>query len=339
MIEYEFHFTKVKPTETEVFADATEAELRVLLAMRDADGKFTDEGIASVAGVSKARVIAAVALWQEAGVIAEGAETDTELGAYGNKLTEEFAYDPLSDAITEESGKEIAKTIRNKALSSLMDECAAMEGRSMLTAMQTRQLTSLISQYALSEEYVAMLAAHIKEKGPFTVSKLVTKAKNLVTNKDITTPEALEAYISEKEKTKHEMIEYKKIFGNYGRAFSNKELEFLKRWTEEYAFGTEIVSLAYGLNTLNTGKYSFAYMDKLLSDWHDNGCKTLLDCENRYEEVRRLRESGNEEGKKNPQPKREKKEKQKPRYGDFDPEEAMKLALARSFFDEETEKK
>ena len=337
MINYELHFTDLKPTETDVFADATEAELRVLIALKDIGGVTTDEELAAVAGVSKARAVSAIALWQESGVIAEGASFDSESGSYGNTVKDEFEYDPLSDIIREESGAEIAKAIRSKALSSLIDECAAMENKPMLTPLETRQLTALISQYALSEEYVAMLAAHIKEKGDFTVSKLIAKAKNLVA-KDIMTPDDLAVYISEKEKTKHDLMEYRRIFGIFNRAFSGKELEYLKKWTEEYVYGTEIVSLAYGLNTLNTGKCSFAYMDKLLSDWNANGCKTLRDCEQRYDEVRRLRDTKDEPKSAAPE-RRKRSEKQKPRYGDFDPEEAMKLALARSFFDEETEKK
>ena len=48
MTEYKYHFTDIKPTSSEVFADATEAELRVLVALMDAGGSATDEELLSL---------------------------------------------------------------------------------------------------------------------------------------------------------------------------------------------------------------------------------------------------------------------------------------------------
>jgi hypothetical protein len=78
----------------------------------------------------------------------------------------------------------------------------------------------------------------------------------------------------------------------------------------------------------------------LLADWHNAGCKTVEECLTRYEEVKRLRteEEATKRETSGAKPKRARAEqKQKPRYGDFDPEAALKMALSRSFFDENSD--
>ena len=70
-------------------------------------------------------------------------------------------------------------------------------------------------------------------------------------------------------------------------------------------------------------------MDALLADWHTNGCKTLLDCEQRYEAAKPEVSAEAQKKAADAQPKKQAKPKE--RFGDFDPEEAMRRAIERSF--------
>jgi DNA replication protein DnaD len=72
-------------------------------------------------------------------------------------------------------------------------------------------------------------------------------------------------------------------------------------------------------------------MEKILSDWFDSGCKTLQDCIARSNETKSVLKSEKTK-ESNPKPSSKKKT---PRYGDFDPEEALKKALERSFSNSE----
>lgn len=333
MTEYKYHFTDTKPTASEVFADATESELRVLVALIDAGGSATDEELIALSGVSKARLGAGIALWEEAGVIAEG-EIEREMGAFGNTVTNEFLYDPLLEDLDEEDSKTVAATIRKNKLRTLYEEIQALLGREALTPLETKKIAGLVSQYGLSEEYILALAAHMHERGKLTVNSMVTRIKGLI-EKGITTPDELGVYIAGMEADYGKLAEYIKIFSTGSRKLSKAEMEFLRKWSEDYAYGSSVVSLAYDLSTLSIGKLSFTFMDKIITDWHENGAKTLEECEARYMEYRRERadegEKRREELAERTSSKRAKKEK--PRYGDFDAEAALRQALARSFFD------
>ena len=335
MTEYKYHFTDIKPTSSEVFAEATEAELRVLVALIDAGGSATDEKLLSLSGVSKARLSAGIALWEEAGVIAEG-EIEREVGAYRNTVTSEYEYDPLRDDLDEEDSKTVAATIRKNKLRSLYEEIKALIGRGALTPLETKKIAGLVSQYGLTEEYILTLAAHMHEYRKLTVNALVTRIKGLI-EKGITTVEELEVYISGITENNGKLGEYIRIVSTGTRRLSNAEMEFLRKWSEDYAYGTPVVSLAYDLSTMSIGKLSFAYMDKIITDWHENGAKTLEECEARYMEFRRTLAEESEKKRETLAEKTSSRrpKKEKPRYGDFDAEEAFKLALSRSFFDED----
>ena len=334
MTRYNFKFAK-NPTDTEEFSEASTHELKLLLALYASDGRCDEEELVSRVGVSRARVLSAIALWQEAGVLVERSEEDEkniETSFYGNKLIDEFSERTVLGELEEESAKEIAVTIRNNKLSSLFDEIAAMMHKTMLTPAEIRRISELSSQYGLSEEYIATLAAHLLEENMLSVGILIKRAINLV-GAGVANAETLSAYVSEKEKEKNDYIEYKRIFGIYERTLSKREREYISKWSREFGYGTEIVAMAYDITVINISKLSFAYMDKLLSDWNSHGCRTLSECEIRYEENKRENDMLAAEKKEKDAARRGIKRTEKPtkRYGDFDPEEAFRLALERSF--------
>ena len=321
-----------KPSETEEFGEASSHELKVLVALFESDGVLDEEGFVLSSGVSRARLNSALTLWQEAGVIAPCCEDNTQPpSAYGISVTEEFADRVILGELEEESGQQIAATIRNRGLASLFDECAAMMNKSMLTPAEIRRISELASQYELSEEYIALLAAHLNEENMLSVGILVKRAMTLA-GRGIANVETLSEYIADSEREKNEMREYKRIFGIYDRSLSKRETEYIEKWSKEYGFGTEIVGMAYDIGVMNTAKRSFSYMDKLLTDWHNASCKTVSDCEARYEERKRELDAEAEEKRRAAEARRASPKREKPRYGDFDPEEAFRLALMRSSF-------
>lgn len=339
MTRYEFAFTDVKPSSTEAYAEATVQELKVLLALYEFDGVCTEDELLSASGVSKSRLASGIALWKGEGVIVERSADMRTQTPYGNIVTEEFEESLVPDKLYEETALEAALSIRNQGLASLIDECAAMMGKAMLSPSECKRIANLSSQYALSEEYIAILASHLAEKGCLTVTRLVSRAVKL-TEKDINTPEQLEDYIRENERELTGIAEVRREMNFYDRSFSKREEEYIIKWMNELGYDAKIIGEAYGLCTVATGKRSFRYVDVLLEDWHSAGCKKLEDCIARYEAVNIERENAYRERKAQPQTRPaagKKTEKKKPRYGDFDPEEALRRALERSFpFDDET---
>ncbi len=325
MTEYVVKLTALR--ESEAFTEASAEELRVLLALSSLGGRISGiEALASEARTSRIRAAAALVYWQEAAIVVkkESAASDAP------SITEEFEERVRLGEITERTSTEVAKEIRDDGLAELISECASMMGKAALSTEEIKIISALYTQLALSDEYILTLAAYVGSGGRLTAVKLGSEAQRLA-KLGISTTEALESYISAKENESGDEWEFKRIVGLYNRSLSRKEQEYVRRWFGELGYSSAIISEAYSISTVNTSKLSLPYMDKLLTHWHEEGCKTVEDCRRLVEKehVQRTMEESQAEEKRPPRLPRSKK--QTPRYGDFDPEEAFARALERSF--------
>ena len=56
--------------------------------------------------------------------------------------------------------------------------------------------------------------------------------------------------------------------------FSQKQLAFIKVWSEDWCFNEDMILLAYELTLDNTGGMNFNYTNKILENWHNDGLST-----------------------------------------------------------------
>ncbi len=306
------------------FPEASKEELRVLLALIELNGcSDSIESLASASNISVARCKGAIAFWEESGVISKSNEPT---------ITEEFEQRLLGGEIDETPTESVAIAIRDENLASMIDECATLLGCACLPNVDVKNLTALHTQYKLSPEYIVVLAAHLSEKGKLTVRNLCNKAISLC-NKSIDSVERLEAYILNAEKDDGYEWEYRRVLGIYGRNLSKSEKDYFAKWANEFGYSEQIISEAYDIAVMNSksGRGDLRYMDSVLTDWFNNGCKTVNDCIARSEQTK-LEKETEAANRKN---KTAKSKPETPRYGDFDINDAFKKALQRSYGAEE----
>lgn len=313
-------------SECEGFADASKEELRVLLCLISKNGSFNDcDELATLAHTSKARVIASIAFWQEAGVISQ------TNNAFEDNVREEYENDEQPEATLEN----IAKEIKNKDLASLLSECARLMDKPMLSTTEAKAIVSVYTKHELNEEYIITLAAFLKEQKKLTAARLVRDAEGLV-EKGITCLEELEIYLEKAAKQSSAEWEYKRLLGIYGRTLSRDEAERAEKWFYTYGYSEEIIGLAFSITTTVTGKLEISYMDSIINGWYNSGCKTLEDCKAQNEKFKDEKRAENSPGNLT-QPTR-RKQKEKPRYGEFNVADAFSKALERSYGSSDDEK-
>ncbi len=66
-------------------------------------------------------------------------------------------------------------------------------------------------------------------------------------------------------------------FGIKGRNPAPVEMEYMKKWLEEYHFSLEVVIEACNRTIANTHKPDFKYTDSILKNWNTNGVTNLTD--------------------------------------------------------------
>lgn len=327
MCKVNFTILPLSVTGTPGFSEASREELRVLLALIECDGRAeSEEALASLASTSRARCISSLAFWEEEGVISRADIPPEEK----TTIVEEFEQRIRLGEIHETAAKDTAVSIRDEGLAAMIDECAAIMKRSAFSSEEVKELEALYSQLALSPEYITSLAAHLATQngGRVTPTSLSKKALEL-TGKGISSFEELDAHIKMLESENATDREFRRALGIRGRALVPGELVLFRKWSEELGYSTEIVKEAYNRAVMATGERNLAYMDTLLTAWHEAGCRTVSECIANSEAF-----SAEQKQKAAPKRKKSKSDAPTPRYGDFDIDDAFEKALSRSFGDE-----
>ena len=307
-------------SENECFREASAQELSVLLFICEYNRrKINLDTLAELSGVSLARTKSALALFEAAGIISEVSEHAVVKDEFGD-------LDIKSPSVT------VAKEIRDEGLRELIEECAGFMERDTLSTEEIKTITALVTDTVLTPEYVLELTAFLKSTlkagKKLTAKKISAEAEKLIA-KDIDTLEALEAYIKNKTSELHDEWEYRRALQIWPRSFTSTERSFIKTWSREYGFSVSIVTEAYDIAVLNTGGLSFPYIDRLLTDWYNAGCKTLEECKARREQKSTALK--NEAEAKRPGGAKKAKESATPKYSNFNADDAMLRAIERSF--------
>lgn len=305
--------------ELDCFRDATAIELKVLLAIAS-DTSSTVSELSERLGISVARVKACITLFEESGVLTK--ESDGLLAEV------EYEFDPAkNEKDNNDSSLEVARSIREYDLYELNCEMERIFEKT-LEAREIERITSLHTKKGLSPEYILTLAAHLKDKSQtLTVEKIVREAAKLLA-KEIDTLEELEIYISEKNDEIAGEMEMRRLFGIYGRTLTKSERDHFKRWLHEYGYSAMIIGEAYDVTVAAINKMSLSYINTILTEWHDAGCKTLEECRAKIN----TRKSDNiKKANNNSQKTKKSTEAETPKYTDFNSEDALLRALERSY--------
>lgn len=302
---------------SEIVFDSRKDELLVLIAIMDAPNRYSSaEEIAEVTKISKARATAAIALYTEAGIIMREGDVSYE-------------FEPKEDkgSFKEISALEAAEDIRNSEIAELFAELGTIMNKDLLIGTdESKRILGLVTELGLSTEYIIMLAEYLKlkSKKPLDALKLYKKAETLLA-REVDTTDKLENYIKKMENDFSLEWDFRHTFKMYNRAPFDYELDLYRKWTETYGFSSEVIRLAIEINVRSHVNYSYPYLDTLLSAWHEGGCRTLEECE------AKAQKDGARISEKYKGARTKKSEAPKPTYGDFDANEALERAIAKSF--------
>ena len=112
-INYRINLLRI--TANSAFKEASKEELRTLVALIEADGKAEDAlELSEAAGISLARCKAALAFWEESGVIREDDGSPS--------ITDEFDERIVRGEISEAPAVEVAESIRNEDLADMLND-------------------------------------------------------------------------------------------------------------------------------------------------------------------------------------------------------------------------
>ncbi len=94
----------------------------------------------------------------------------------------------------------------------------------------------------------------------------------------------LDIYSEKQEKVKSIANTISKKLGLH-RALSEYEYGYVEKWTIDFGYSFEVIEIALK-KTTSKANPNFDYLNKLLSDWHDRGFKTIAEVQNFLSEMK-----------------------------------------------------
>lgn len=140
-------------------------------------------------------------------------------------------------------------------------------------------LTALYAYYGLSPEFILTVMGYCKSIDKLSM-RYVEKTAASWQEKGIDTVPEAERYIDYLSRRHSNEGQVGQAFRHHDRSLTTREKEMIASWYGELGYGIDVIRLAYERAVENTGKLSFAYINKVLQNWHREGVRTAADAAN-----------------------------------------------------------
>ena len=160
----------------------------------------------------------------------------------------------------------------------LYEEIQRMLGR-QLTTEELKILLGFVRYLGMSGDVIALLVNFCKErarqKGSTRNPSLRTIEKEAYrwAEMNIDTMEEAIAYIQQQNNRHSRLGRLMQLLQIRGRNLTPGEERYAQQWLD-WGFQDDVITMAYERTCLNTGGLSWAYMNKILSRWHQAGLLT-----------------------------------------------------------------
>ncbi len=278
----------------ELLANADEQDLRILVALimsADENGTVSEEiSLGDMLGLEKPEVDASLKFWRGAGII--GAQRSTKT-AKTKKTAEKSEIQSAhrggaierSKVISSYTTDELATILeKRRGLSQFIDEAQRVSGM-IFNSNDIGIIIGLVERFGFEEEAVLHILAYLTKIGKKGVRKAELIAIDFY-DEGITTAAGVAERIAIIERSSETIYKIKQLFGIGSRELSTLEKTLFDKWTQKYAYGIDVIRMAYDITVDRTQKPLPKYAGSILENWHSEGLRTA-DQINAYEQSKR----------------------------------------------------
>ena len=196
------------------------------------------------------------------------------------------------------NGGEISRKIaENSKLAQTYKIVSGILGKN-LSSSDIELLYSMYDYYGLPAEVIAVMIEYFASKGKTTMRSLEREAQKW---SEFGVDSVLKAkqYIKKREDLLTYASQVRRVIGANERKLTTKELEYINKWQNDLKMQIDDIRAAYERTVENTGKVSFAYMNRILENRHKEktsgeppkkplpNTKTTTKSRYNYEEIER----------------------------------------------------
>ncbi len=274
---------------------APENALRLLLYLYRYGGKVESKQICTALHISEKTLMSILAFWADKQIISFN-EQGKKVALRETAAQEDFSAPrsekgvskPKTSAIKKRlpieapphysAGEISRRTNESEEIRFLLETAPTMLGH-LLSPTECSMFLSFHDDAGLPVDVILMLLEYCISNGHSNL-RYLQKVAFAWAEDGIDTYERAEMRIRSLEKLHGYEGKVRSITGVTDRAFNSVEKQHLSRWANEWDTPLELVRGAFDICVQNTGKLSFAYMNKILKTWHEKGFKTLEQTKN-----------------------------------------------------------
>lgn len=209
--------------------------------------------------------------WEDVGVI-----TKKNTGYIINNLQEIELHKLYKPKVTL-SAENIKQTAQNQYRAKAIENINNLFFQGIMSPSWYSDIDLWFKKYSFDEEVMIALFQYCYNRSALHRNYIQTVAEAWFKS-NVKTFSDLDSLFEKQEKLNTLYKAIGKKLG-YTRALTEYEKGYIEKWTIEYAFPLNIIEIALKKTTAKTNP-NFDYLDKLLSDWHDRGFKTVEEIEN-----------------------------------------------------------
>lgn len=261
-------------------------QLKVLLvALRQGAQRIEPEAIAEKLSISTPDVTDALNYWVECGIL-QNAEMPADIQPNIEKPEKKKT---IKIEIEKPDRNEVVKRGNESPEVAFMFREAQLKLGRPLRPNESSTLLWLHDSEGFTVPIILLLITFAVNEGKPNVGFIERTALSWIKD-EVTTVDQAEKKIADHHARKSAWGRLCSAMGIENRMPSTKEAEYAYKWTEEYGYNNEILRLAYDTCVDSAGKFSLAYISKIIENWHKNGVKTTDDI-NKLNEGKNTKET------------------------------------------------
>lgn len=244
-------------------------QLKVLLiCMRNSSAPIESDEIANILNVPKSEVEDCLIYWSGCGIL----NVDVPSAMVEEKEDEYVirCEKPTREDVARRGNED-------QGIRFLLNEAQKKFGRG-LKMNESSTFVWLCDDFGFDVSVVLLLIEYAVSENSRNITFIERTAAKWK-NAGVETVLDAERWIAEEAKRKLAVAVVQKAFGIERRKPSENELKFCNIWINEWHIPSELLNSAYNICIDNNTKLSFAYIHKILENWHKKGYKTVSDIE------------------------------------------------------------
>lgn len=231
----------------------------ILLIFRNPDKDYSVGLLSNLLALSEQTVKDALDYWKKRGLLLPGDQKEKTVQVISDKKT-------VSSP---------SKSIQDSELQFLLSRMETTLQRPM-TSTDVKTITYIYEYYRLPADVILMAVQYAAERGKNGIKYIESVCIGWY-DQGITNHSLAEAFLQQAAKRAGNENQVKKLMGISGRKLIASEERYISSWFDEFHFDLDVIGEAYERTVQNTGKVAFAYMNKILLNWHQKGYRTLQD--------------------------------------------------------------